>query len=217
MSKFLLATLILLLAFGTSSTAQANLLVNPDFENGTVGSEPPGWRFIGTRGPTITSAFTSDVNPQSRTRNCRVIAPGLGWSGGMDQDVSVTPGQQYRLTGYAYVPNGTGIGNWSASIQLLFIRFIDGTGYVTGSRYFDMKALPRDQYNLADTGWITAPSDTEIARIYFGTFAIWDEQPVSPVDFDNFDFSPIPEPASLILLGSGLIGLVGFTRKRAIK
>lgn len=39
-------------------------------------------------------------------------------------------------------------------------------------------------------------------------------RPAMSIYFDDFEFTPIPEPATIILLGSGLIGLAGFRGKK---
>ena len=200
MGKFLFATLILAIVIGTSSIAQANLLVNPSFEDGTLTSWTVDWA--------ESNIGTSTVNPQSGTYHARNYN-----DGGRYQDVSITGGEQYRLTGYAYIPAGGQTEPWNTFIGL---RMFDAVGGQLFNWQYDMKDLPRNLYNLADSNWVAAPATAVIARVRFGTWASLPYSPANPTDFDNFDFTPIPEPTSLLLLGSGLVGLAAFTRKRRI-
>ncbi|KPK41512.1 MAG: hypothetical protein AMJ78_05285 [Omnitrophica WOR_2 bacterium SM23_29] len=186
------------------SIASANLVVNPGFEGTGEQGHMTGWTVDWNPG---NIAATED-NPHSGAWAARNF-----WDGGMYQDIAITPGLDYKLTGYAYIPTGVGGSPWGTYIGL---KYINAAGATVGNYQIDMQGLTRDQYNMADTGWRTAPATAVAARVRFGTWSSDPWEPVNPTDFDDFDLSPIPEPASLVLLGSGLVGLVAFTRKRRI-
>ena len=191
--------------------ANANLLVNGSFETSVDGDNTYGWSSTAPDAwNPINQAGVLD-NPQSGSWNLRNFN-----DGGMKQEVVVTPGQAYRLTGYAWVPSGSVATAWGSYIQLKFLTSTGGTVTgPTGSKTIDMKAKTRDQYNLGDTGEMVAPVNAAKARIMFGTYAAAPDYLVPGIsDYDNFDFSPVPEPTSLLLLGSGLVGLFGLTKKK---
>lgn len=198
MGKLLMAGLIITFFFGVQSAAQANLLTNPGFETGTLA----GW----TAEYNPENQFISTANPQQGTYHLRNSNDGA-----MYQDVGIAGDQQYRLTGYAYIPSGGQVEPWNTFIGL---RMFDSVGTQVFDWQYDMKDLTRNQYNLADSTWVAAPSGAVTARVRLGTWADSPWQPANPTDFDSFDLSPIPEPASLLMLGFGLLGLGVFKKRR---
>lgn len=166
MGKFLLAALMFALAFGTSSIAQANLLTNPGFETSNLTGWTADWN------PSNIGVVTD--NPQNGTYHARTF-----WDGGRYQDVSITGGQQYRLTGWAYIPSGTGGSVWGTYIGL---RFLTSGGATVENYQIDMQELPRNQYNMADTDWVAAPATAVTARVRFGT---WANDPLATSESDR--------------------------------
>jgi hypothetical protein len=200
MKKLLLIVIALLLV--SPAIASANMLVNPGFEETGEDGHTTGWYEDYN-----SNIFGAMDNPRSGAWAATCYN-----DGGMAQDVVVTPGMAYQLTGYAYIPTGTGGSPWGSYIGVKFKR---ANGSTTASwEKSDFASEPRDQYNMADSGLIIAPTDAVSASIRFGTWASDPWEPVSPTDFDDFSFEAVPEPSSLMLLLTGITGIFGLGLKR---
>lgn len=196
MKKIMIMLAFLMVVSGTASAAQ--LLTNPGFEAGDLS----GW----------TKSY-GDITPTEANIREGNYAARCWWDGNLNQRVPIIPGTAYTLTASAYIPSG-GVGSWGSYVGLDWLR-ADGT-------------------KIEGTGWSYAPqndtrgvwhdysSGAQIAPVnaYYGaaTLGTWQSNatPANPTDFDNFALNgqPIPEPASMLLLGSGLVGLFGVTRKK---
>ena len=202
--KSLLFIAAVFLILNLPSTASANLLYNGDFEISGESGYTTGW----------TQEYNNNIfgvtdNPQHGTHNARNY-----WDGGMYQDVGITPGVQYRMTGWTYIPTGTAGSDWGTYIGFYWLDANRNLVLPLGWEA-DVQRGPRDLYIQSDSGYLTAPEGAVTAMVRFGTWSNAPWLPVNPTDFDNFDFSPIPEPASLFLLGAGLTGLLGMRKRVA--
>jgi hypothetical protein len=191
MKKLYLATIVLIAAMflSLSTAAQANLLNNPGFNDGAAWWSTSGGYYVETWGGIgDTKALFS-------------------WTG----------------TGEAYqeVSGITGSTPYTFSVYGMADAVSPGA-YLKLAWYNDSNLITTDPLDVTlphQWDWASAanpildatspPSANKVRVIIGGTSTVLNR-------WDNADFSPVPEPASLLLLGSGLIGLFGL-RKRTKK
>ncbi len=198
---------ILIASFALPLSAQANLLVNGDFEaSSNPVTTPPGWTNIGHEDGVV--SYSHAPTPAYNG----LYFYDLGGFGnvygpvgdGIMQTVTTTPGTEYTLTfGLSSEDNG---GNTTLRVS------IDGmtTDYIlTYNGTFMAKPFTTETINYVATGTSTVISFIEIANSGGGN----NDPMIDAVIFDVSNQTSVPEPATMLLIGSGLVGLWGARKK----
>ena len=181
--------LLLVAALLTASAVHANLVVNPGFETGDF----TGWTQFGNTSFTGVSGTFGEVAPHSGSNQAYFGA--VGSVGGIEQTISVTPGQTYQISAWVYNFGGT-----PSEVQVIW----------GGDIIADVINPPACPYTLF-TGTVVATSST----VAFGF-----QQDPSYFLLDDISVTAVPEPTTtiagaLLLLPFGVNALRMIRRRTA--
>ncbi len=204
MKRIALTTLVLVIAtlLSLTSTAHAaNLLTNSGFETG----DSSGWSLWNPGGNT-NSVVAGGSGGSAYSNKWDITGSGTA-EAVIYQYQPITTGQPYTFTGDL---KSDAVSNAEAFLK---IQFHKTSGYSpTGPSYTSAKLTSASGWTSYSLTTSAAPSDATYAELGFVLQGLGGG--TGSAQFDNGYADVVPEPASLLLLGSGLLGLFGVARKK---
>lgn len=204
MNKFLALVVFVILL--VPSATYANLLINPGFETGDFS----GWSVIGSAN--INNVAHSGSHSATASVNS---LPGFYPSNG-GQNVAISdPNIPFLIGGWINEPSSNPLINSFAGITIYFYNATPSSGPVgIWGMGTDGQSYAKDTWNdftaqLVPSGYgpgiVSASILWQVGTPGGGSGSVM---------FDDLEISPVPEPASLLILGAGLFGLRMFGKKR---
>ncbi len=209
MKKFLLVLCAMLMVFGMVGIASA-VPINSNSDVALTGATIIDFESVAQG--TYTSITVNDVTFSAGNNHLMI-----------DDDWQI-----YNMTG-VYLDNGTYANHGFQSLTVDFATDVNAFGFNWGmaeawatwtlSAYdatdsiIDSRGLPNGSFSGEFYGLATAGISYAVIQQTSGDYD-W-------IGIDNFTYvssgAPVPEPSTILLMGVGLLGLVGYSRKRLIK
>ena len=221
MKKILVMAMAVLLVCGMGNYANANLLLNDSFESVTYAPvDFANWAEGGI-------VFAPTSPPSGNVVRTGIHSVGFDQTGGsVYQSFALPAGDTLNFGAYLRVQTFSLVSNWD-QVQVSMTITGDG-GAVLGGSVSNLSSLLNDPNLWTDTGggnywtpWILLSGSIDISGIGVTTAGI-------NINLQNYNiirtnvfaddaFASVPEPSTLLLLGSGLLGLIGCGRRRMKK
>ncbi len=206
-SAFCVAMVSAVLWMGVSARA-ANLIINPGFEAGTD-STADGWMQIPHTNPLANSVVertTTDTHSGSYAMRLSYANPSSGAVGSTTElrqiVTGITPGENYDVSFYLKRVGALGTGTViNADIQFRTGTTVKSTVPLSTSGLNETWQL----FSFTD---LVAPDDVDNIRFSIRVVGGAVSNAAATLLIDDVSFSQVPEPATLSLVGLGILGLV---------